>query len=110
MSAWQNLSVVENNDVLFTLDLTDNGVPFDITAYTVSIVLKSAEAAADNTGTTFTTSNGLTVVSAKLGQVTWALPHTSTTTPGTQWWRCDVVDVSSNRTTVMMGNLVVQAA
>jgi hypothetical protein len=51
----------------------------------------------------------LSVDESALGQVTWALPHTSTGTPGTQWWRFDAVDVSSNRTTLMMGNLTVQA-
>lgn len=110
MSVWQDLSVIENNDVLFTLDLTLDGSPLDITTYTPSIVLKATETSDDNTGTTFTTSNGLTVVSARLGKMTWALPHANTGTAGKQWWRCDVVDTSSNRTTMMMGNLLVTSA
>ena len=110
MTAWQNLGVGENNDVTFTLHLTFGDAPFNPTGYTLSLVLKASASSTDASGTTFTTSNGLTVVNAALGQVTWALPHANTATPGAQWWRIDAVDGSGNRTTLIMGNLTVQAA
>jgi predicted secreted protein len=109
VTAWQDLSVPENNDRTFTLDLTYNGAPFNPTNYTLSLVLKSSASSTDASGTTFTTSSGLTIVNAALGIVTWKLPHTNTGTPGAQWWRIDAVDGSSNRMTLMMGNLTVQA-
>ena len=109
MTAWQNLAVEQGNDVLFTLNLTYNGAPFDVTNYTLTIYLKATEQTADGSAITFTTSSGLTIVNAKLGIVTWAVPHTDTATPGTQWWRLDAVDGSSNRTTVMVGNFTIQA-
>jgi hypothetical protein len=110
VTAWQNLAVEQNNDVLFTLNLTGaNGAPFDLTGYTPTLYLKATETTADASAITFTTSTGLTVVSTKLGKVTWALPHADTATPSTQWWRIDVVDGSSNRSTLMVGNFTIQA-
>lgn len=110
MSAWQNLNVIENNDVTFTLNLTYNGAAFNPTGYTLSLVLKASQTATDGSGITFTVGSGLTVVNAALGIVTWVLPHADTGTPSTQWWRIDAVDASSNRTTLIMGNLTVEAA
>lgn len=109
MSQWQDLSVEENNDITFSLALTFNGAAFDATNYTLSLVLKASPAATDGSGTTFTTGNGLTIVSAKLGEVTWTLPHANTGTPGQQWWRIDAVDTSNDRTTLMFGHLTVMA-
>jgi hypothetical protein len=110
MSQWQDLGVIEGNDVTYTFDLTFGDDVLDLTGYTPKIVLKASAAAADNTGTTFTTSSGLSVVNAKRGKMTWILPHADSGTPGKQWWRLDVTDNSSNVATLMMGNLTVQAA
>lgn len=109
MTQWQDLTVDQNNDVTFSLSLTFGQAPFDATGYTLSLILKPSETAADNTGTTFTVGNGLTVVSTKLGEVTWDLPHASTATPGQQWWRIDAVDGGGDRTTLMFGHLNVMA-
>lgn len=110
MSAWKDLSVVENNDVTFHLALTQNGAPFNPTNYTLTLYLKASPSVADNTGTTFTVGAGLTIINATLGQVDWALPHSQTGTPGGKWWRIDAVDGASNRTTLILGNLTVMAA
>ena len=110
MSQWQDLTVIENNDVVFTLNLAFNGKPFDATNYTLDLVLKASQTATDASGITFTSGAGLTVVNAKLGQVTWTLSHANTATPGQQWWRIDAVDGSSDRTTLMFGHLTVMAA
>lgn len=107
MSMWHDLSVIENNDVTFNLSLQLNGAPFDVTSYTLSLVLKASASATDASGTTFAVGTGLTVVSAALGKVNWALPRTQTGTPGKKWWHIDAVDGSSNRTTIMLGNLTV---
>jgi hypothetical protein len=109
MTAWQDLGVEQNNDVTFALTLTYNGAPFNPTGYTLSLVLKASETSTDVSGTTFTVGSGLTIINAALGQITWKLPHANTGTPGAQWWRLDAVDGSTNRTTLMMGNLAVQA-
>lgn len=109
VTAWQDLGAEQNNDVTFHLALTYNGAPFDPTGHTLNLILKPSETALDSAGTTFTASNGLTIVNAALGKVDWDLPHSSTGTPGQQWWRIDAIDGSSNRMTMMMGNLTVQA-
>jgi hypothetical protein len=111
VTTWQDLGAEQNNDVTFPFTLTtSSGAIFNPTGSTLSLVLKASETAADNTGTTFTVGSGLTIVSAALGQVTWKLPHANTATPGTQWYRLDAVDASSNRTTLRVGVLSVQAA
>lgn len=109
MSAWQDLAVEQNNDVTFTLDLTYNGAPFNPTGYTLTLYLKASETTPDGSAVTFTVGSGLTIVSAPLGHIQWALPHSNTGTAGNQWWRIDAVDGSTHRTTLMMGNLNVQA-
>jgi hypothetical protein len=110
MTQWQDLSVIENNDVVFNLNLAYNGVPFDFTNYTLSLVLKASPTATDASGITFTVGSGLTVVAAKLGKVNWSLLHANTGTPGQRWWRIDAVDGSSDRTTFIFGNFFVMAA
>lgn len=109
MSQWQNLSIDENNDVLFSIALTYQGQPFNFTGYTLSLVVKASSAVLDSSGITFTVSSGLTVVNASAGELTWAYPHADTGTAGTQWWHIDAVDGSGNRTTFIKGNLTVQA-
>lgn len=110
MTQWQDLSVIENNDVTFSLDLTYNGAAFNTGNYALSLVLKASETATDVSGTTFTVGSGLTIVNAALGQVTWTLPHANTAVPGQQWWRIDAVDGAGDRTTLMFGHLNVMAA
>lgn len=110
MSQRQDLTVVENNDVVFTLNLTYNSAPFNLTGYTVDLVLKASETATDGSGITFTTGSGLTVTSTQFGQVQWTFPHADDATPGTQWWRIDAIDGSGDRTTFIMGNFTIQAA
>lgn len=109
MTAWQDLAVEQNNDVLFTLYLTNNGAPFNPTGYTLTLYLKATEQTPDGSATTFTTSSGLTIVNAPLGQITWQLPHSNTSTAGTQWWHLDAVDGGGNRSTFFIGNVYVQA-
>lgn len=109
MSMWRDLSVEQNNDRTFSLTLTVDSEPLNITSLTLSLVLKDSRTATDASGTTYTAGSGLTVVSALLGKVSWALPHAQTGTPGMKWWRIDVVDGAGNRTTVMLGNLIISA-
>jgi hypothetical protein len=110
VSMWHDLSVIEKNDVVFNLSLTLNGALFDYTNYTLTLVLKETQTSDDSAGTAFTVGSGLTVVSMPLGKVNWALPHTSTGTPGKEWWHIYAVDGSANRTDLMLGNLTVMAA
>jgi hypothetical protein len=103
------LGVEQNNDVTFDLYLTYNGAAFNPTGYTLTLYLKATETSTDASGTTFTVGAGLTIISAALGHITWKLPHANTGTAGGQWWHLDAVDGGSNRTTLMLGNLTVQA-
>lgn len=106
MSTWQDLSVVQNNDITFSFSLTLDGAYFPLAGYTVDVVVKASQSATDGSGTTFTP----TVTNAALGKVSWSLLHQYTATPGTEWYRLDAIDASNNRTTFFMGNLTVQAA
>ena len=110
MSQWQNLGVIENNDVLFSFNLTFNNSPLDVTNYVLSLVVKSSQAASDQSGTIYTVGSGLTVLNASLGQVSWRLPGSATGTPGQQWYRLDATGAIEGTITVMMGNLGVMAA
>lgn len=109
MTVWQDLEAPQNNDVTYPLTLTLNGSVFNPTGSTLTLFLKASQTALDSTATTFTVGAGLTIVNAALGTITWKAPHANTATPGQQWWRLDAVDASGNRTSLMMGNFIVQA-
>ena len=122
MSVMISLSALENNDTTYVMQVTYNTAPintpffgmqtpFSLTGYTPKVLTKASSATPDASATTYTVGSGLTLVSALLGEISWVLPHTASIvqTPGTYWWRLDLVDGSGNVGTALYGNLYVIA-
>ena len=110
MSQQCNLSAIVNNDLLFEFTLNYGSGPVDLDdGYTVTIVLKASQTAADDTGTTYTTSNGITVTYPDAGKLTWAVQAADNAAAGTFWYRLDLT-LDGDVATAMMGTLTVAAA
>ena len=109
MTVRADIAGVVNNDLTFTFSLTYNNRPLDLTAYTVSVVVKASQTALDNTGTTYTVGSGLTMISAVSGRFSLNIPRSSTTTAGNQWYRVDVSNGSAV-STAMCGLLGLMSA
>ena len=100
------LTLDENNDE--TLDLTvtaDTLIDPDQASF--ELVIKASASADDADGTTLTDADGITVTStepAKTIALTADIPASVLETPGTRFWRLDVI-VSGKRGTAMYGPL-----
>lgn len=106
------LSVIEDNDP--TVDITvlqaDGVTAQDITGLSPVLVIKPSADSPDSSGTTITTSGGLTVTDAVAGTLTAFIPHTLLESPGRQWYRVDVIDGGGDTTTVLYGPFTIIAA
>lgn len=108
MSLYFPLFALQNNDTAYYFDVTFNGKPLNLTAYTVKAYQKASASAADGTGITYLVGSGLTVTNAALGQVKFVIPHANVPTQGTYWWRLDIIDTNSAVYTVFYGTLTVK--
>lgn len=120
MSLMINLEALQNNDSLFSMQVTENvapintpfygsATPLNITGYTLKLYVKASNTALDSTATVYTSGNGLTVINAALGELNFVLPHTAATIAGTFWWRLDLTDTFGNIGTAFYGNLYILA-
>lgn len=90
------ISGIAGDDLSFTVKLTYNGLPLDVTNYTVEATVTYGSTEQDYT---------LTVVDAPSGTVTWNIPHTDTVQIGTRYYRIYVTDTSGNVSTCLHGTL-----
>lgn len=90
MTVRQDIAGIVNNDLQFTFALTYNDLPLNLTGYTTICVVKPSQISLDSAGTTYSVGSGLTVLSAVAGRLQLNIPHASTATAGTQWYRVDV--------------------
>ncbi len=111
MSERLDLSGIGGNDLSFSFALTAAGSPVNLTGLTLTVVLKPTAASPDVTGTTYTTSSGLTVTSAAGGAFTWAVPHADVkvSPPGSLWYRVDLTSAGETET-ALYGALSLAAA
>lgn len=109
MSVQWPLTAIQNNDNNYYLDVTFNNAALDLTGYTVHAYLKATQTTADGSATVFGIGSGLTWITQTLGKLKFTLPHTSTGTAGTQWWRLDITDGSGNVSTVFYGPVTIKA-
>jgi hypothetical protein len=109
MSMYLPLLALVNNDTTFKFTLKLNGSPLSLSTYTLKAYQKASATAADNTGTLYQVGTGLTIVNSALGQVNLTIPHANVPTPGTQWWRLDLVDGTGAVNTALYGPLTVKA-
>lgn len=100
------LTLDENNDETIDLTVTADAL-IDPDQATFELVIKAAPSADDADGTTLTGGDGLTVIStepAKTIVLTANIPASVLETPGTRFWRLDVI-VDGKRGTAMYGPL-----
>lgn len=109
MTVRADIAGVVNNDLEFTFSLTYNDAPLDLTGYTVTVVVKPSQAAADNTGVTYGVGTGLSYLSQVAGRFMLTIPRSATAAAGNTWYR---VDISNGMTTqsAMCGVLNLMAA
>lgn len=105
------VSVLQNNDATVDLDVTeaDGTTPQDLTGLTMSMLIKASDSAPDSTAVVLTSGSGLTVTDVTGGTVTALLTEAMLALPGTLWYRLDAVDGAGHRTTVMYGQLLINA-
>jgi len=104
------LAVTAGNDENFYIDLTLNGKPVSLANLTPVVVRKASATADDGTGTTYTIGSGITILDSGLGKVKLTIPHAGLAAPGTEWWRCDLVDGLGTVVTALYGPLYIKAA
>lgn len=110
MSLYFQLFALQNNDTAYYLDVTFNGKPLDLTPYTIRAYQKASATVSDGSGITYQVGSGITVINMALGKLKLVVPHANATTPGTQWWRLDIIDSGGAVYTVFYGTLTIKAA
>lgn len=107
MATWIDWSNVQNNKCSLAGQVLDsNGAPLDLTNYTLQLVIKSTQSAADGTGVTYIP----TITVPKLGKWTLTIAASAFATPESQWYRLDVVDGGGAIVTANLGNQETKAA
>lgn len=106
MSQRADLSGIAGDDLTFTVTLTLDGSPLDLTGLTVHAVVKPRSTSADSDGTAYT----LTVTDAASGTAAWVIPRADTAAPAWSWYRIWVADGSGDIGTALYGTLAVMAA
>lgn len=109
MSLQLPLTALTGNDCNWFLDVTLNGSPLNLTGYTPKVYVKASQQTPDGSATIYQVGTGLAWVNQALGKLKFTLPHTATTTAGTQWWRLDIVDTNGAVFTVFFGALTIKA-
>lgn len=111
------LSVILGNDSSWNLQAFLNGSPVNLNGsaspapFTAKVVVKASQTATDGSGTTYTSGGAdLTIASGSQGLMTLVLPRSLWSAVGTQWYRCDLIDVNSNEYTILFGQITVLAA
>lgn len=101
---------VANKDQLWNVTATYDDKPLLLSNYTITAYLKASRTASDGSGTSFTTSSGLTVVENYAGKFTWAVPRADVAAAGTLWYRIDIEDGASRIYTLLYGNMFLISA
>jgi hypothetical protein len=109
MSLYMPLMALVNNDSTFKFSLKLNGAILPLTGYTPKIYQKATAATSDASAVVYQVGTGITIVSSALGQLNWTIPHANVLTPGTQWWRLDLIDGTGAISTALYGPLIIKA-
>jgi hypothetical protein len=104
---WQELFVLQNSDanLTFTLTQPDGVTPYNLTGYSVNVVVKPSRYLPDNTGVTYSA----TVATPTSGIATLVIPAANLGTVGAQWYHVDIVGSGSSKVTATIGPFNVQA-
>jgi hypothetical protein len=112
MAVTTAFTIPQNNIAELTLPVTLPQVanyppePYPLTGLTLEFVIKPSASSDDGAGTTYTP----TITDADQGLATLTIPGSQNASPGTFWYRLDVVDGAGNHVTALQGNWVVTAA
>jgi hypothetical protein len=109
MSLYQPIVALVNNDTTYNLNVTLNGKPLPLTGYTPKAYQKATATTPDASAIVYQVGSGLTVVNSNLGQLRLVIPHANLTTPGSQWWRLDLIDTNGGVYTVFYGTLTIKS-
>lgn len=107
-----NVTLIEDDETSRTFQLTTGGTALDLSAVTVTAVIKASPAVADNATSgvyTLTAGDGLTVVDAAAGTVRLDWPAVVTASPG--WWFYKIrVTLAAQTETAILGWLTISDA
>ncbi len=101
-----SLTLAEFNDMTIDLAITNNGAPFNLTGYTVNLLLKAQAGDPDESALVFSSggvSPAITITSASQGLATAQLPNDDLDTEAYNFYRLDVVNSSSQQQTTAYG-------
>lgn len=111
MPASQVLNLFEGNTDTITLTITSQatGTAEDLTGSTVEVLFKPDASTADGdvTVTKLVSPTDVTIVDAVGGVARFVVPPGVVASPGSTFWRCDVVS-GANRRTAMYGAVVTE--
>jgi hypothetical protein len=106
-----NLSLFEGNTDTITLAITKaaDSTAEDLTGKTVEVLFKPTASTADGdpSVTTLVSPTDITITDAPGGLAQFTVPAAVVASPGSTFWRCDVVS-GANRRTSMYGSVVTE--
>lgn len=101
-----DITLNEFNDVSINLAITQSGIAFNLTGYTVQMLLKTAAGTPDSQALTLSSAGSnpaITITNASGGLATVAIPHTDLQSEQYMFYRVDVVNSSGDITTCAYG-------
>jgi hypothetical protein len=110
VSTLAGISGIAGDDLGFTLALTYDGTPLDLTGLTVTAVIKPRPTSADSDGTSYAAGTGITVTDAASGAVSWEVPHADTAAAGQRAYHVRVTDADGRIATALYGILTLAPA
>jgi hypothetical protein len=105
-----SLTLSEFNDMTINIAVTNNGSPFNLTGYSLNLLLKSQAGVPDSSALTFSSTGGspaITITSASAGLATAQLPNADLDAETYNFYRLDVVStVGSLQQTTVYGSII----
>lgn len=103
-----NITLGEYNDEVVNLAITNNGSAFNLTGYNLQVLLKVNQGDSDTASTTklYSSTGGspaITITNAAGGLATLKIPRADISNTSFTFWRCDVLDASSDQNTALYG-------
>lgn len=107
-----NVTVIEDDDVARTFQITSGGTALNISSVTVFAVIKPSERVEDNAASahTLTDGDGLTIVDAATGKVRLDYPAEVTASPGWWFYKIRVTSSAGQTETAITGWIAVSDA
>jgi hypothetical protein len=104
-----SLSLSEFNDMTFSITVTTNGTPYNLTGATLNLLLKSAAGAPDSGALVLSSAGGspaITIAGGTGGTATVVIPKTDLSAESYNFYRLDVVSSGALTSTTLFGPVV----